>query len=305
MKETVMRYIIIGYGNIGRKRHKILKEKCVSIIDPIFSSADYKDYRNVPLDIFDAAIISTPNQCKIDILKYLISKKKHILVEKPMLFDNVDKAEELYKMAQLNCVIWYTSYNHRFEPLINKFRDLLLDGAIGDLYFANFVYGNGTAQNIIGSWRDNGLGVLEDLGCHLLDLSSYFFSPRDQRYKMIAVEKFETRVMDYCAFSTIDGKMQFICSTVMWKNSFKIDVFGSRGSLHLDGLQKWGESRLICRERVLPSGVPIETICTASGEDNSWERDLDHFEQNIKTTVSSFENDMRISQAIHSLAKYD
>ena len=29
-----MRYLIIGYGIQGKKRHKILKKKCVGILDP-------------------------------------------------------------------------------------------------------------------------------------------------------------------------------------------------------------------------------------------------------------------------------
>ena len=296
-----MKYIIIGYGNIGKKRHKVLNGKCAAIVDPFMENAQFGDCKDVPLELYDSAVVAVPNEAKIEILEYLMAHGKHALVEKPLLFDDEETAARLDSSARSNGVVWYTSYNHRFEPLVIKMKGLLDKGEIGEPYFANFIYGNGTVKNIIGTWRDAGYGVLEDLGCHLLDLSAYLFPEHLREYGITGAGNFEARTLDYCAFSTSDGRFRFLCSTLIWKNTFGIEVFGSKGSLHLCGLHKWGESRLIRRERVFPSGVPKETIVTSSGEDKTWEEDIAYFEKKVSLGESSYENDLYISKSINTL----
>ena len=296
-----MKYIIIGYGNIGKKRQKVLDGKCVAIVDPFMEEADYSDCKDVPLDLYDAAVVAVPNEAKIEILEYLMAHGKHTLVEKPLLFNDEEIAARLDSIARSNGVIWYTSYNHRFEPLVMKLKELLENEAIGKSYFANFTYGNGTVQNIIGTWRDAGYGVLEDLGCHLLDIAAYLFPEHQREYRVTGSGNFEARTLDYCAFSTGDGRFRFLCSTLVWKNTFSIEAFGSKGSLHLDGLHKWGESRLIHRERVFPSGKPEEKSLLSSGNDGSWERDIVYFEKMVSIGKSSYENDLYISRSINAL----
>ncbi|MGB8216473.1 MAG: Gfo/Idh/MocA family oxidoreductase [Candidatus Methanoperedens sp.] len=296
-----MRYIIIGYGNIGKKRHKVLQDKCLAIVDPFLEGTHYSEYKDVPLNLYDAAVVSVPNSVKMEILEYLMKNGKHVLVEKPLLFENEEIAKKLDSNAKASSVIWYTSYNHRFEPLVIKLRELLDDGAIGQPYFANFIYGNGTVANIMGTWREAGYGVLEDLGCHLLDLAAYLFPEHQRDYRITGADNFEAKTLDYCAFSTVDGRLRFLCSFLIWKNTFSIEVFGSKGSLHLSGLNKWGESKLIHRERVFPSGVPKETVITSSGEDKTWEEDIAYFEKMITLGKSSCENDLYISKSINTL----
>ncbi len=301
-RQRDMRYIIIGYGNIGRKRQDVLKKRCVATVDPVAKDADYKDYKDVPTSIYDAAILSVPNAAKIGILELLLSNKKHVLVEKPLLFNDEAVARHLRSKAESNGVIWYTSYNHRFEPNIIKLKELLDNGAIGNPYFASFTYGNGTVRNVVGTWRDSGSGVLEDLGCHLLDLAAYLLPDHKREYKLAGAGRFEAKSPDYCTFSTTNGTIHFLCSTLLWKNAFRIELFGSKGSLHIDGLNKWGGSRLTRRERVLPSGAPAEKSFETSGEDRSWELDIAHFESMASAGEPSYGSDLYLSRAINGLA---
>jgi predicted dehydrogenase len=80
-----------------------------------------------------------------------------------------------------------------------------------------------------------------------------------------------------------------------------VEVFGSAGSLHLDGLGKWGGTTLVRRTRVLPSGAPDEQREEQPAGDVSWEADLAEFERRARAGESSLENDWRIAEAIHSL----
>ena len=296
-------YIIIGYGNIGRKRKKTLGKKCIFTVDPYNNNSDFKNYLDVPLKSFDAAILATPNSSKYEIIKYLLSKGKHVLVEKPFLFEkfNLDKIKELNHLSIKNSAVWYTSYNHRFEPLIIKFKELIAQKKIGDIYYSNFIYGNGTSQNSVNSWRDSGYGVLEDLGSHLIDIFVFLFPTYKVKFKSISLLNYEMNFLDYCVFVSSDKKFEFKCSFLTWKNEFKIEMFGSKGSIHLEGLNKWGKSKLIFRKRVFPSGIPTEEIFLSKGKDLTWDKDILFFEKMILENKNSSINDKYIFESISDI----
>ena len=44
-----------------------------------------------------------------------------------------------------------------------------------------------------------------------------------------------------------------------WKNSFKLEIIGSKGSIFINNLCKWGQSTLEYHERIFPSGYPKNT----------------------------------------------
>ena len=72
--------------------------------------------------------------------------------------------------------VLYTAYNHRFEPHFVRMRDLVKSGALGTIYRCRMFYGNGTARLVRNSdWRDQGAGVLADLGSHVLDTARFWF----------------------------------------------------------------------------------------------------------------------------------
>jgi predicted dehydrogenase len=293
-------YLVVGLGNIGRKRQALLAQRCVATADPYNSDADFVDPEDCPLDRYQAVVLATPNQTKLRLLEWFLQRGKYVLVEKPLLFSD-SEANHLCQVARSHNVIWYTSYNHRFEPLIERARHHLDTGRIGDVYYARLFYGNGTAANVVNTWRDQGLGVLEDLGSHLLDLSAYLLDSRGQEFRHWSLEHHEARSFDHGVLGSADGRLILEMSYLSWKNAFTVDVYGSRGSLHLDGLQKWGPSKLVMRERVFPSGIPIETCEQApGGVDPTWQRDLENFETlcSAEGSNTSIDNDLWISQTL-------
>ena len=96
------------------------------------------------------------------------------MVEKPLIFDE-RKLISLYTKAHKGLVL-YTAYNHRFEPAFVMMKDLIESKKLGSIYYVRMFYGNGTARLVRDSkWRDTGLGVLSDLGSHLLDTLHFGF----------------------------------------------------------------------------------------------------------------------------------
>src|SRR3546814_1354994 len=104
------------------------------------------------------------------------SNRKHTLVEKPLWAERDGDIVALENLAREHGVVCYTAYNHRFEPHYIRMRDLIASGALGQIYRCRMFYGNGTARLVRDSaWRDDGGGVLPDLGSHLLDTCRFWF----------------------------------------------------------------------------------------------------------------------------------
>jgi predicted dehydrogenase len=294
-----VRYLLVGLGNLGQKRLAVLRERCIGTVDPFNSAASFASPDACPTDLYDCAVLSVPTDAKLPLLRYFLSRGKHALVDKPLLLRCPDEAHELEHMARIGHAIWCTSYNHRFEPLIVSLKRQLESGALGRLYHARFFYGNGTVRNLVGTWREQGLGVLEDLGPHLLDLAGHLLGYRGARFSAWSLQRNELATLDHVVLGSGDGRLVLEASYVCWKNAFTIDLYGESASAHLSGLTKWGPSELIVRRRVLPSGVPEETVERhPGGEDPTWERDLEHFESVCATGHTSSENDAWISAVL-------
>lgn len=297
-----MRYAVVGLGNIGRKRVAALGERCVATVDPVNADADFRALEDCPPDAYDAAVVAVPNEAKLDLLERLLCLDKHVLVEKPMVFANRRQYEYFQKLAARHGVVWRTGYNHRFEPLVIRLKQQLEANLLGRLYYGRLFYGNGTAGDVAGSWRDQAGGVVDDLVPHLLDLVDYFFGIHPDVFPVLA-ERHETRSVDHSILATEDRRFVLETSYVSWRNTFSVDLFGERGSLHLAGLCKWGGSQLVTRSRVLPSGIPMETVERAAGADPTWAAEVDHFDSAAPRGDSTASTDWWISSCLLSAGR--
>jgi predicted dehydrogenase len=295
-----VRYLVVGYGNIGRRRARLLGARCAATVDPVAPDAARRSVDDVPPSSYDAVVLAVPSAAKLDYLKRFLAEGKPVLVEKPVLFTGRDEADRVHRSARRGA-IWYTSYNHRFEPLIARLKRLLDEGAVGKLDRVRMLYGNGTVRDWVGGWREAGGGVLEDLGCHLLDLCGFLLGHEQEAYRLWELRSVESATWDHALFASADRRVVCEVGNVFWKNSFQIDVFGSAGSLHVDGLGKWGGGTLTRRTRVLPSGPPPEAREAGPPGDSTWEADLTEFERRVAAGESSLENDWRISAALADL----
>jgi len=300
-----MRLAVVGLGIQGRKRIAVAEKDVVATVDPIVPDAQYKDLHEVPLDCFDAALVCTPDHVKLDLLRYLLSHGKHVLVEKPLLASSEEELLQLGEVARSKGAACYTAYNHRFEPHIARLKDVLDAQALGRLYFARIFYGNGTALEIKRSpWRDQGVGVLADLGSHLLDMVLFLLGPRDPKFEVWAFNRFENRTSDHVVFgSQIQPVLVLEATVVCWRNTFTLDIFGESGSAHIECLCKWGPSIFRIRTRVFPSGRPHEEVQTIEAADPTWALEYEHFKEACQMGSTNIENDLWINSAIRSIAQ--
>ena len=296
-----MRYVVVGAGNLGARRRALLGERCVATVDPLMP-ADYKSLEACPPDGHDAVVLAVPNDVKLELLEECLGRGKHVLVEKPLLLPDRRTAERLHALAVARGGSWYTAYNHRFEALVPRLKHHLDDGAIGRLYHGRLFYGNGTVRNVVGTWRECGAGVVDDLVPHLLDLADHLLGCRGARVVPWRVARHESRVPDHCVVAMTDPPLTLEATFLSWRNTFAAELHGERGSLHMHGLVKWGGSRLTLRRRVLPSGAPPEWTEERVGPDESWALERAHFESVATGGATSMENDWWISEAVRAAA---
>src|SRR5258707_7151765 len=198
-----MRVIVVGLGVQGRKRLRVAGDEAVGTVDPVDTDARYRRAEDVPVASYDAALVCTPDAPKLAILSYLLAHGKHVLVEKPLFASDDDAIAALQTLARDNRALCYTAYNHRFEPHFVRMRELVRSGTLGQLYRCRMFYGNGTTRLVRESaWRDQGAGVLPDLGSHLLDTARFWFGELGEDFRVTSVSCHENRAPDHVVIAS-------------------------------------------------------------------------------------------------------
>ena len=299
-----MKVALVGLGIQGQKRKAVAASDLVATVDPYQPDAQYRSIEDVPLNDYDAAILCIPDEPKISTIEYLLNNGKHLLVEKPLFAGNPPDLFRLKELAQNKRVVCYTAYNHRFEPHFVRMKQLIESGTLGRIYSLRMFYGNGTARLVRDSaWRDQGAGVLHDLGSHLLDTALFWLGKPIDRFKIHSAKSFENRSYDNICFgANSDPVVQFEVSLLSWRNHFYADVFAEKGSAHISSLCKWGPSTFSVRDRKLPSGRPNEESITLVQPDPTWAIEYDHFIKLCETGLGNIDNDIWINNTLQGLS---
>ena len=302
-----MKAIVVGMGVQGQKRKKVLGKDFVYSVDK-FKKADFKLINQAPLEKYNTVFLCVPDSQKLKIIKYCISNKKNILVEKPLLANTTKELKDLEKSAVKKKVVLYSAYNHRFEPSIKKLKELIQSKKMGKIYNCRIFYGNGTSYLVKKSkWRDKRLGVISDIGSHLLDICMFLFGKKINRFKTIKINKFENKASDHALLKIEINKIsiELEMTLCMWKNTFTCDLIASKGSAHLNSLCKWDRNSFIYRKRKFPSGKPKEKILFFKKGDPTWKEECLFFKKLIKTNKkTNLKKDIIINSKFIELKKF-
>jgi scyllo-inositol 2-dehydrogenase (NADP+) len=300
-----MRVIVVGLGVQGRKRLVVAGKEAVATVDPFNAEAQYRQVQDVPLTSYDAALLCTPDEAKLELISYLLANRKHLLVEKPLFAADPSDLMRLKKLAEQTRTVCYTAYNHRFEPHFVRMKQVIETGRLGKIYCVRMFYGNGTARLVRDSaWRDRGSGVLPDLGSHLLDTALFWFGKPSAPFDIYSCNRFENRSFDHFSFGANGSPvLQLEMTLLNWRNHFYADVFAENGSAHIQSLCKWGPSTFTLRDRKLPSGRPDEESVTLVQVDPTWELEYQHFKHLCESGQSNIENDIWINTVLNDLTQ--
>jgi predicted dehydrogenase len=301
-----MRTIVVGLGVQGEKRRKIAGADIVATVDPAKPDADYRSALEVPLDHYDAVLACVPDQPKIELLRHFLGHGKSVLVEKPLWAASEADLANLQDLARATGSVCYTAYNHRFEPHFARMRDLIASGELGRVYSCRLFYGNGTARLVKESaWRDQGAGVLPDLGSHLLDTCRFWFGDIADDFTLVSANRFENAAPDHVVLASRGAtpRIELEMTLLMWRNHFTCDILAEKGSAHISSLCKWGPSTFTWRKRVLPSGRPIEEEVVLVREDPTWALEYAHFKSLVqRRAVTDLGDDLWLHRSLGRLS---
>jgi predicted dehydrogenase len=122
----------------------------------------------------DAVSIATPPSTHYALVKQALEAGKHVLVEKPLATTAVD-AEELVEIAEREGLVLMPGHTFLYSPAVNKVRDLIDSGELGEIYFIT------SSRMNLGIYQPD--GVVNDLAPHDLSILLYWL---DQRVAMVS-----------------------------------------------------------------------------------------------------------------------
>jgi len=288
---------IIGCGLIGEKRANALgaKAKLVACADLQIERAEklsngqaraFQNWRDlIALHEVDMVIVATLHDSLAEIVSESVKFGKHVLVEKPAA-RTVRELQELISEVQYQYVKIRVGFNHRYHRAMQKAKELVVDGKIGELMYIRGRYGHGGRTGYDQEWRANpklsGGGELKDQGPHLIDLARWYLNQEFTDIKGSVHTYFWDMPVDdngFMLLQTEANKIAFLhASCTEWKNLFSFEIFGRDGKLEINGLGgSYGVERLTWY-KMLPQMGPPETISWEYPMvDNSWTSEISEF----------------------------
>lgn len=335
-KDKTFNFALIGCGLIGKKRVNALPDNanlisCYdqnhSVANKLVSSIKGKFPRAVvhssledllSNNELDAVIVATSHDSLTSLGAEVLHSRKHLFLEKP----GARHSSELLVLRELSRSFNKTvrvGFNHRFHRSTQKAKNLIDDGAIGNLMHVRARYGHGGRIGYESEWRANpkisGGGELLDQGSHLIDLTQWYMG------KIIDIKgtvktSFWKMAVDDNAFMLLETAQQqtaFLhASCTEWKNMFSMEIFGKIGKIDLSGLGgSYGTEKVTCYFMPPEMGPPYSKTWEFHMVDNSWATELQYFCDDIESGSSncvSLEetiDTLRIIENLYEASGYD
>ncbi|MGA3056506.1 MAG: Gfo/Idh/MocA family oxidoreductase [Candidatus Limnocylindrales bacterium] len=298
-RKRSMRVAVIGCGLIGTRRAKVAVDSGDEVVVVADISADRAQAvaeatrskwtvswpEIVSRDDIDVVVVSTSNDLLAEASIAALESGKHVLCEKP-LGRNAAEATAIVAAAQAAGRLLKVGFNHRHHPAIAAARELVGEGAIGDVFAIRALYGHGGRAGYEREWRANparsGGGELLDQGVHIVDLARWFIGEIAQAQGYVGTYHWPIQPVEDNAFALLrassGGIVSFHTSWTQWKNAFRFEVLGTGGYLRIDGLGgSYGTERLTLAKRNEDSSPPVEETTSFEGPDQSWRSEWQEF----------------------------
>jgi predicted dehydrogenase len=181
MSMTPIGIAVVGFGywgpnlvrNIAERGELRLVGLCER--DPARAMDFARRYPGCPVEHdFDALLldprvqavsIATPPRTHYDLARRALQAGKHVMVEKPLATSAVH-AEELIELAAEADRVLMPGHTFVYSPPVNKVRDLIQSGELGDVYFIT------SSRMNLGLYQAD--GVISDLAPHDLSILLYW-----------------------------------------------------------------------------------------------------------------------------------
>lgn len=184
----------------------------------------------------ELVVVNTPNFTHYDYTKKALLKGKHVLVEKPFA-PTVAEAQELFDLAKEVGKQVFVYQNRRWDSDYLAVKNVVDSGALGKIAEVHIRFDR--YRNTIGpkSFKEEvvpATGLQYDLGAHLLDQVINLFGKPLAFYKVLGMNRKDTKVDDYFHFHLQypDSLQVFVCSSMLVPDpQAAIVIHGENGSL--------------------------------------------------------------------------
>jgi predicted dehydrogenase len=295
--------LLVGNGLRGKTLAKYLNQQDYDVFD-ISNESTFSKISEINFQDYSEMVIATSENSKMNYIELALDNSINVLVEKPLLFEE-NILNSWQDRANEKGLLIRTAYAHRYESHVEKVKQLIEEGQLGEIYTISGFYGNGTAENIKNSkWRDSKYAVVIDLIPHLLNLM-HFFIGSTQISKISLINKsFENNGSDFCILSGEANKIffEFVVTYLSWQNRFNFEIISSDALVTLSGLEKWNNLDMTAYLRQHPPSVPNQLKFDFTGSNNHLLKQWLSFKDDIsKSKVTDFESDLEISRILKSL----
>lgn len=174
----------------------------------------------------DAVAIATPVRSHAPLARAALEAGKHVLVEKPLAFSAAE-ADALVRLADECGLTLMVDHTFLYSPAVNKIRELVTSGELGELYFIDSVRIN------LGLFQ-NDVNVLWDLAPHDLSIVDYLLGREPRSLSAIGASHTASEQEDVAYLNLDFGGGLIATFHVNWMSPTKIRhliVGGSRKSL--------------------------------------------------------------------------
>jgi predicted dehydrogenase len=190
----------------------------------------------------DAVVLATPHSLHAAQTIAAAQVGKHVFCEKPFALHKAD-AEAAVAATHQAGVTLGLGYNRRFHPEMTKLREQIQSGALGTLlhFEATMTFPNALFLKA-DAWRadkeETPCGGLTPMGVHAIDGMIDLGGPIEQVYcqsvhRVVPVDSDDTTSM---LFRLKNGASGYLGTITATGPGFSFQVFGSKGSVRLEGM---------------------------------------------------------------------
>jgi len=320
---------ILGYGKMGKTRHKVLSSldvaEVVSIYDPFNKDTKLK-MTDSPEKILDNSeieivFISTPNYLNKKLTIKALQAGKHVFCEKPPAF-NAQEVKEIRDVEKESGRVLMYGFNHRHHESIKHIKECVDNQTFGKILWMRGRYGKSVDNTFYQDWRSKkkyaGGGILIDQGIHMLDLFLYLGGDFDKVYASVSNLYWKINVEDN-VFATLENTKTGLAASLhstmtQWRHLFSLEVFLENGYMVLNGLKtstdSYGEEVLsIAKNRsTAPASTWEDEEHITYHDDQSWLSEAKEFflaiESNRPVNTGSSSDALRLMKIIDNIYSF-
>lgn len=248
---SAFKFGIMGAGNIAKKFADAVsrvegaevaaiasntKGKAKAFAEELNIKDSYEGYEEMlsRADI-DAVYIATTHNFHYENAKLALTHGKNVICEKCFMLNSAE-AKEIFALAKEKGLFCMEAMWSRFLPSINKAKEWINSGRLGEIDMASFVIGFKSAEDSDNRIRNPKLGggAMFDIGVYAIEIMTYLIPE-----KLIDVKSVITRTKEGvdkvdCMLLEFENCVANLQAIITANLPNALDIYGTKGRIHIE-----------------------------------------------------------------------